>query len=48
MTVIFVIVGILASFSTKSDKAGLYNLSMAIIAVGCFACAVAMKYLGGK
>lgn len=43
MTYLFLIIGTLAAFSGGSEKPDIYNLSLSILAVGCFACAVWMK-----
>ena len=40
MKLIFLIIGIIAAFSIDTDYAGLMNIALAILAVGCFACAV--------
>lgn len=48
MTYFFLIMGTLTAFSGGSEKPDIYNLSMAILAVGCFVCAVLMERFKGE
>ncbi|WP_394660964.1 hypothetical protein [uncultured Acinetobacter sp.] len=40
---LFFIIGTLAAFSTGKEKPTGYNIALAIITVGCYACAVALE-----
>ena len=43
MTIFFLIIGTLAAFSGGREYSGGQNVALSILAVGCFACAVAME-----
>ncbi|WP_394651384.1 hypothetical protein [uncultured Acinetobacter sp.] len=42
---LFFIIGTLLAFSIGKEKPTGYNIALAIIAVGCYACAVALEKL---
>lgn len=43
MGALFLIIGTLAAFSTGSKKQTGYNVALAIMVGGCYACAVALE-----
>jgi len=43
MGVLFLIIGTLAALSTGKEKSAGCNIALAIITVGCYACAVALE-----
>ncbi|MFW1857889.1 hypothetical protein [Acinetobacter defluvii] len=47
MKLIFLFVGVIAAFSIDKSSAGLVNISLAILAVGCFACVVFLEKIEG-
>ena len=43
MLSLFLIIGTLAAFSGGKDKSTGHNIALAIMTVGCYACAVALE-----
>ncbi|WP_171290984.1 hypothetical protein [Acinetobacter baumannii] len=43
MTIFFLIIGTLAAFSGGKEHSSGHNIALAIMTVGCYACAVAME-----
>ena len=47
MQLIILFVGVIAAFSIDKNSAGLVNISLAILAVGGFACVVLLEIIEG-